>query len=303
MNKTDDKFKTQDYLNAASKENKVSGTAGDVPKIPLDKIRPNPNQPRKTFVKVTLEQLARSIKERGVEQPVIVRRVNDLTSEFLYELAAGERRVRAARMAGLTEIPAIIKDIPDNDMRTIALVENIQRDEMTFMDTARGYMDLRDEFGSSDVIAERVGKDKSTIAKYLRYYSDIYAVPEIAALFEKEAAEISLRKAEAYSKISGKIIHLRKSNKTLFSRMLKKIIKDGGIEKSLPFLIKKFTKDPATPTGKTSTNGMFKETETELMLDIRIKKNIPVSKEIEENIQKSLSAFMEKLSVLKEVKQ
>jgi ParB family chromosome partitioning protein len=111
--------------------------------VNIDNVRPNPYQPRKQFNKSSLEELCESIKQYGVLQPINVRRLSNNT----YELVAGERRLRASRMAGLTEIPAILNDVDDNNSAVIALIENLQREDLNYMEEAEGYNNLISDHG------------------------------------------------------------------------------------------------------------------------------------------------------------
>lgn len=130
----------------------------------IDMIHPNPYQPRVTFAAEELESLARSIKEQGVIQPVIVRRGADG-----YELVAGERRLRACKIAELEQIPCIIKNISDAQLLEISLVENIQRENLNPMEEAEAYHRMISEFKlTQDEAALRVGKSRSAVANYLR---------------------------------------------------------------------------------------------------------------------------------------
>jgi ParB family chromosome partitioning protein len=133
--------------------------------IKIDSIRPNPYQPRKQFNKAALEELCESIKQYGVIQPINVRRIT--TSN--YELVAGERRLRAATMAGLPEIPAIIINVDDNDSAVMALIENLQREDLNYLEEAEGYNNLITEHGlTQDELARKIGKSQSTIANKIR---------------------------------------------------------------------------------------------------------------------------------------
>jgi ParB family chromosome partitioning protein len=133
--------------------------------INIEKIRPNPYQPRKQFNKVSLAELCESIKQYGVIQPINVRKI---TSHH-YELVAGERRLRAATMAGLSEIPAIIINVDDNDSAVMALIENLQREDLNYMDEAEGYYNLIKEHGlTQEELAQKVGKSQSTVANKIR---------------------------------------------------------------------------------------------------------------------------------------
>ena len=126
---------------------------------------PNKYQPRKEFNPEKLRDLVASIKEKGVIQPISVRKIGD----DKYELIAGERRLRATREAGLEKIPAIVKDVKDEDMLELALIENIQRDDLNSIEEAVAYKRLIDEFGlTHDEMSKKVGKDRSTITNALR---------------------------------------------------------------------------------------------------------------------------------------
>lgn len=133
--------------------------------IPLDKIVTNPYQPRKEFGTEALEELAQSIRQQGVITPVTVRKMPDGT----YQLIAGERRTRAARLAGLKEVPAYVRVATDSQMMEMALVENIQRENLNAMEVAFAYKALVEECQlTHDQLSEKVGKNRSTITNYLR---------------------------------------------------------------------------------------------------------------------------------------
>lgn len=135
-----------------------------IEQIEIEKIKPNPDQPRKHFTDIGLEELANSIKEQGVLQPVIVKRIGNG-----YELICGERRLRATEKAGFTSIPALIKDVADDKLLELALVENIQREDLNAIEEAQAYLRLVEERGlSQDQVADRVGKNRATVANTIR---------------------------------------------------------------------------------------------------------------------------------------
>jgi ParB family chromosome partitioning protein len=135
-----------------------------VVEIPLARITANPHQPRSHVDDTRLEELAASIREHGVLQPVLVTETLDG-----YQLVAGERRVRAARIAGLERIPALLRQLADRDQLEIALVENVQRADLDPIDEAHAYRQLIEEFGlTQERVAERVGKARATVANTLR---------------------------------------------------------------------------------------------------------------------------------------
>ena len=133
--------------------------------IPIDKVAPNPYQPRKEFSVSSLEELAASIKEYGVLQPINVRKIGDSG----YELVSGERRLRASKLAGMSYVPAVIIEVIEQDSAVIALIENLQREDLNFMEEAEGYHNLINDHGmTQEELAKKVGKKQSTIANKLR---------------------------------------------------------------------------------------------------------------------------------------
>lgn len=137
----------------------------EVARIPIDAIRPNPYQPRRVFAQDALEELCASIKQYGLLQPISVR---NLGSDS-FELIAGERRLRACRMAGMKFIDAIIFSTYEQDSAVIAMMENLQRENLHYMEEAEGYQNLiRDHGLSQDELARRLGKNQSTIANKMR---------------------------------------------------------------------------------------------------------------------------------------
>ncbi len=132
--------------------------------LPIARIKRNPYQPRRRVEEAALEQLAASIAEHGVLQPILVTETLDG-----YQLVAGERRVRAAQLAGLDRVPAVVRQLADRDQLELALVENIQRADLNAMEEASAYRQLIEEFGfTQEQLAERVGRARSTVANTLR---------------------------------------------------------------------------------------------------------------------------------------
>src|SRR5919112_3467393 len=140
-----------------------AGGSGSI-EIPLARIRENPRQPRLRMDDDALAALAESIRQHGVIQPVLV-----TETIYGYQLVAGERRVRAARLAGLDRIPAIVRQLADREQLELALVENLQREDLDPIEAARAYRQLMDEFAfSQEDLATRVGRARSTVANTLR---------------------------------------------------------------------------------------------------------------------------------------
>ncbi len=141
--------------------------------VPVGNLRPNILQPRKKFDETSLKELADSIREKGILQPILVRPIADLAEH--YEIIAGERRWRAAQMARLHDVPVLVKDISDTESLELALIENIQRSDLNAMDEARGYAKLIDDFDhSQEDVGRVVGKSRSHVANMLR----LLALPE-----------------------------------------------------------------------------------------------------------------------------
>ncbi|MCK6457154.1 MAG: ParB/RepB/Spo0J family partition protein [Phycisphaerae bacterium] len=132
--------------------------------VELDRVKPNPQQPRRAFDMLTLHRLAESIKERGTLQPILVR-----PSGANYELVAGERRLRAARIAGLASLPAIVRPTEDAELAELALIENLHRDDLNPLDRAEAYLSIKERLNiSNEDLARRLGEDRSTVANHLR---------------------------------------------------------------------------------------------------------------------------------------
>ena len=153
-------------------ENSIDITVeeGQVTFVGISEVEPNKSQPRKFFDKEKIAELSTSIAEHGLLQPIIVRKVGER-----YQIISGERRWRASRMAGLTEIPVIVKDIDDKTALEIGLIENLQREDLNAVEEAKGYRTLIDEYGlTQEEIAKRVGKSRPVVANALR----ILALPQ-----------------------------------------------------------------------------------------------------------------------------
>jgi ParB family chromosome partitioning protein len=147
----------------------------------LATISPNPFQPRDVFDEIALDELAASIREKGLLQPLIVRRAGDGN----YQLIAGERRFRAAQRAGLTRVPIVVRDADDGETLELALIENLQRENLNPVEEARAFQRLADEFGlAQEQIAHRVGKSRSAVTNSLRL---LHLTPDVLAQLESGA--------------------------------------------------------------------------------------------------------------------
>ena len=183
---------------------RAPGASGSV-EIALDRITANPRQPRTTMDPAALATLAASIREHGVIQPILVTETLDG-----YQLVAGERRVQAARLAGLERIPAVVRQLADREQLELALVENLQREDLDPLEAARAYQSLIDDFGfTQDRLAERVGRARSTVANTLRLlelHSAIQSAVASGEISEGHGRAIGGLPAELQEKVLGSVI-------------------------------------------------------------------------------------------------
>ena len=187
----------------------------------INEIEPNRNQPRKVFDEKTLDELAASIKQFGIIQPIVVQKREDY-----YEIIAGERRWRAAKIAGLKEIPVIIKEYSDNEMLEISLIENIQREDLNPIEEAKAYQALIEEFHlKQEEIADKVSKSRSAITNSMRLLKLSKPVQEMLI-----NGEISMGHARALLAITDEDIQVKTAERVrdegLSVRNIEKIVKD-----------------------------------------------------------------------------
>lgn len=188
--------------------------------LPIEKVNPNPNQPRQTFDKEPLQELSDSIKEKGIIQPILVRK----TKDGEYEIIAGERRWRAAQMAGLKEVPALIKDYDDQETLELALIENIQRENLNAVEEAEAYEYLIKKHNlTQNDLAQKVGKDRATVANMLRI---LQLQPGVRLMVSR--GELSLGQAKVLLSVAeGKLqqdLATKAKNDSLSVRALEKLI-------------------------------------------------------------------------------
>lgn len=201
--------------------------ASRVREINLGMIAPNPSQPRRRFDSVKLEELVDSIKQHGVIQPIVVRK----TEPGKYEIVAGERRVKASVMCGLKTIPAIIKEYNDVEMAEIALIENIQREDLDPLEEANAYSTLLEEFKyTQEGLAQRVGKNRSTIANMLRLLN----LPKEVQRYLTEG-KLTIGHAKALLAIE---------NSSTLETVATKVVESGCSVRQTEALVKKIQQEP-----------------------------------------------------------
>ena len=206
-----------------------NATTNEIQDIPINEIRPNPYQPRKSFNEEALRELSESIKNHGVFQPIIVKK-----GIRGYDLIAGERRLRASKMAGLDKIPAIVKDFSDDEMREIALLENIQRENLTAIELAWAYKGIIDNLDiRQEDLALRIGKSRRHITNTL----GLLNLPEEVQKMILDG-ELSMGHARVLSKMEdeSKITGLAKKiiNEGLSVHEIEEISKDEEIKQRVP---------------------------------------------------------------------
>ena len=195
----------------------------------IELIQPNRYQPRKHFSETELEALSLSIKEQGVIQPLLLRKIDDG-----YELVAGERRLRAARMAGLTEVPCVVKSVSDSQSLEMSIIENIQRENLNPVEEAEAYHRLMSEFGlTQDEAAVRVGKSRSAVANFLR-------IRNLSAAIKQSLVDGALSMGHARALLGA-------PNKTHQQAVWKMVVAKGLSVRETEALVKKLKSETKAP--------------------------------------------------------
>ena len=223
--------------------------------IPLVQISPNPDQPRKTFSDDELRDLAESIKEKGVLVPIILRTVQN--KPYLYEIVAGERRYRAAKRAGLSEIPALVKNLTNQNAMEIALIENVQRENLNPIEEADGYENLMQKCGYSMAdVSKLIGKSESYIRNLMRINSlpesvkDLVKSGELSASHARTIAVSDNPEQLAHDIINNKLSVadaqkcVKESNRSKRCRSFNKTTMDTSEIEKIESKISKFLKTP-----------------------------------------------------------
>ena len=199
----------------------------DIVEIDIERILPSAEQPRRVFKEESLSELAKSIKEKGVLQPLIVKREDS----GIFRLIAGERRLRASRLAGLKKVPVIIRDTNPEDSLEVALIENIQREELGPIETALAFQRLMKEFSlTQEELSKKVAKDRATISNFLR----LLKLPEeVRSLIDE--GKLSMGHAKAILSVEGAELQIK---------IAKEILKRGLSVRETEALIKRLSSTP-----------------------------------------------------------
>ena len=218
-------------MSALLSEKQETTASEELREVDIDLIEPNNVQPRTRFDETQLEELAQSIKTNGVVQPILLRKTNG----GRYQIVAGERRWRAAQRAGLQRIPSVIREIPDDKMLELALIENIQRQELNAIEEAYAYKRLIETFNlTQETVAQRVGRDRTFVTNYLRLLrlpEDIQQLVEESKLSMGHArALLGIDDAEKQRQIAHNIINRNLSVRDT-ERAVKRIV--NGVDSSV----------------------------------------------------------------------
>lgn len=201
-----------------------------VEQIALSKLRPNPYQPRKTFSKESIDELAKSIATHGVLQPIIARK-----SIKGYEVVVGERRMRAAEKAGLTEVPVVVRELNDDEMMELALIENLQREDLNPIEEALAYEKLIEHFSiTQEQLAKRIGKSRPHIANHLR----LLQLPKLVQQFISDG-KLSMGHGRAL---------LGLKDKQKLSALLEKVLKEKLSVREVEALVQRLNENVSRET-------------------------------------------------------
>ena len=204
--------------------------------LPVDVIRRGKHQPRRIVEQSTLEELAHSVRARGIVQPIVVRPAGPGS----FEIVAGERRWRAAQMAGLHEVPAVVRECSDREAAAVALIENIQREDLNPIEEAQGYRTLADEFGlTHQELADAVGRSRSAVSNALRLLDlneDVRALVERGDLDMGHARALLALSGAAQSEAAAEVV-----KRGLSARETEKLVRSKATRKSAPAPV---TRDP-----------------------------------------------------------
>ncbi len=221
-------------LDALIPKKQLDEKRGPAQQIPLSKIKPNPFQPRKTFRPEDLQELTQSIKEKGVLQPIMVRKKGDI-----WEIIAGERRFRASQKLGLLTVPAIEVQASDVEALELALIENLQRTDLSVLEEAEGYQRLQEEFNmTQEQIAIKVGKDRATVANALRL---LRLAPEVKGLVA--SGKLTAGHARVLAALPNPLDQRKWADR---------IVRDGFSVRE----VEKWLQDQKGPTKKTKTSSL-----------------------------------------------
>lgn len=249
--------------------------SGRVVFLPPRSIRPNPGQPRKVFKEEALQELADSIRQHGILQPLAVRRVG-----AFYELIAGERRLRAGQIAGLSEIPCIVMNMDEQESETAALVENLQRQDLDYIDQARGICTLMERYTlSQEQVAKLLGKSQSAVAnklRILRHSNRVLEALRSCELTERHARALLRLESEAEKLQAISTIHRLNMSVARTEQYIESLLADPRQKQAKPD-VSAFLKHVSQTLTRIQLSGIpaiseRRETDRQIVLTITIPK-------------------------------
>ncbi len=234
-----------------------------------------------------------------MQQPITVRKIEEENSPFLFELIAGERRLRASKIAGLERIPAVIKEKSDREIKKLALLENLQREDLTYFETMISIVGLKEEYGSNEEVGTAVGLTRRSVEQYLKIHSEMSTIPEVFAIVEKKQSTLNRTNLKDTADIMPEIRRYKKSDKREFERFIKRV-KEKGIVAAVEKLLRKI-ENRNTQTNKSeardthSPDDIFKETDDRLLIRITLRKDALPSDEDMGKIQSAIDQFFQRI--------
>jgi len=286
--KSIEKYDSKKCLDTAAEKLLGDINREEIVQIPVDKIMANRFQPRKYFREESLASLAETIKEDGVQQPITVRKIEEENSPFLFELIAGERRLRASKIAGL-----------DREVKKLALLENLQREDLTYFETMMSIVGLKEEYGSNEEVGTAVGLTRRSVEQYLKIHSEMSTIPEVFAIVEKKQSTLNRTNLKDTADIMSELRRYQKSDKREFERFIKRV-KEKGLVFAVEKLLRKI-EDRNTEKNKSeardahSPDDIFKETDDRLLIRITLRKDALPSDEALGKIQSAIDQFFQRI--------
>jgi ParB family chromosome partitioning protein len=302
--KSTEKYDSRKSLDAAAEKLLGEIKKEEIVQIPIDKIMANRFQPRKYFREESLASLAETIKEDGVQQPITVRKIEEENSPFLFELIAGERRLRASKIAGLEKIPAVIKEKSDREVKKLALLENLQREDLTYFETMMSTVGLKKEYGSNEEVGNAVGLTRRSVEQYLKMHTEMSTIPEVFAIVEKKQSTLNRTNLQDIADIMPELRKYQKSDKREFERFIKRVREKGlvvAVDKLLRSIKdRNIANNKSEPRDAHSLDDIFKETNDRLLIRITLRKDTLPSDEGLEKIQSAINQFFQRIQEISE---
>jgi ParB family chromosome partitioning protein len=269
-------------------EDLSAGVSQEVAQIPVDDIAPNPFQSRKRFDEEKIWTLSESLKGRGMLHPIALRKAAGQSPGYKYEVIAGERRLRAAKLAGLTEVPAMIREVDDREMKLLTLIENMQREELNVVEKTLSIGSLQREIGDTAATAEALGLSRRSVERYARIESVMTSSKMLLSLFQRNADLIDFRDAEALAEIGRRL-----GQEEL--RDFVEAVNDEGIKRAL----KSFRRPPGNRPGLNAQHPpvhiALRETERHISLQMRHEKGSRIQAGDRERLQREFAGFLERI--------